>query len=153
MDSREMAQTLLQEFAQLFREGATRHMKDVSGGELGVLGYIHYTGGGVTPSDISREFHISTARVANILNALERKAYIERRSDQEDRRKVRIFATEKGQHRTEECIAAAVGEVRMMMEQLGERDAAEAVRLLRRIREIYEELWGDPMNTDQEVHK
>ena len=152
MDSREMAQTLLQEFAQLFREGATRHMKDVSGGELGVLGYIHYRGGGVTPSDISREFHISTARVANVLNALERKEYIERRSDREDRRKVRIFATEKGQHRTEGCIAAAVDQAQMMMEQLGEQDAAEVVRLMQRIREIYEKLWGDPTETDQEVH-
>ena len=152
MDSKEMAQTLLSEFAQLFREGATRHMKDVSGGELGVLGYIHYTGGGLTPSDISREFRISSARVANVLNALERKEYIERRSDREDRRKVRIFATEKGQHRTEGCIAAAVDQAQMMMEQLGEQDAAEVVRLMQRVREIYEKLWGDPTETDQEVH-
>ena len=152
MESREMAKTLLAEFVQLFREGATRHMKGVSGGELGVLGYIHYRGGGVTPSDISREFHISTARVANVLNALERKSYIERRSDQEDRRKVRIFATQKGQRRTEDCITAAVDQAQMMMEQLGEQDAAEVVRLMQRIREIYEKLWGDPTETDQEVH-
>ena len=152
MDSKEMAQTLLSEFAQLFREGATRHMKDVSGGELGVLGYIHYTGGGLTPSDISREFRISSARVANVLNALERKEYIERRSDREDRRKVRIFATEKGQLRTEDCITAAVEEVRMVMEQLGEEDAADALRLMRRVREVYEKLWGEPTRTDQEVH-
>lgn len=140
MESREMAKTLLAEFVQLFREGATRHMKGVSGGELGVLGYIHYRGGGVTPSDISREFHISTARVANVLNALERKSYIERRSDQEDRRKVRIFATQKGQRRTEDCITDAVDQVQMLMEQLGETDAAESVRLMRRIRQVYEEM-------------
>ena len=152
MESREMAQTLLREFAQLFREGATRHMRDVYGGELGVLGYIHYRGDGVTPSDISREFHISTARVANVLNALERKEYIERRSDQEDRRKVRIFIMERGRRRTEECIAAAVNEVQTLLERLGEEDAEDALRLMRRIREIYEKLWSYAAETEQEVH-
>ena len=139
MESREMAQTLLREFAQLFREGATRHMRDVSGGELGVLGYIHYRGDGVTPSDISREFHISTARVANVLNALERKEYIERRSDQEDRRKVFVRVTEAGLAQIAGQYETVRGYFDRLLTGLGAEDSRALSRLVGRCAEVMKE--------------
>ena len=152
MDAIGLANSLLQDFAELAREGAGHSLRDVSAGEMGILGYIHYTGGGVTPTDISREFRISTARVANVLKALERKRYIERRNDPADRRKSRIFATQEGRTITERCIADAVRHTQTVLELLGEKDAEETVRLLRRIREIHEEHWGKAPE-DKEVHQ
>ena len=151
MDARALANSLLQDFAALARDGAGHSLRDVSAGEMGVLGYIHYAGGGVTPSDISREFRISTARVANILKALERKGYIERRNDMTDRRKSRVFATEEGRIITKKCIDDAVNHTQTVLELLGEKDAEETVRLLRRIRVVHDERWGKtPEN--KEVH-
>ena len=151
MDARALANSLLQDFAALVREGAGHSLRDVSAGEMGVLGYIHYTGGGVTPTDISRQFRISTARVANVLKALERKRYIERRNDPADRRKSRVFVTAEGRAITEKCIDDAVSHTQTVLELLGEKDAEETVRLLRRIRTVHDEQWGKAPE-DKEVH-
>lgn len=135
MNGEEMAWELLGNLCQLFR-CPVQHIQKVSKGEMGVLGYLTLRGGSATPSEISREFGVSTARVTNVFNGLERKGYIVRTPSPNDRRMVLGTITEKGRERSGQCLQRAIGNIAVVLEDLGEEDAQACLRLSGRILQI-----------------
>lgn len=83
----------------------------------------------VTPTELARYFSLSTARVAAILNHLEKKGYIRRIHDTEDRRKVYVSPTEEGIGVAGEKMEELHSKARSLLEALGPEDAREYVRL------------------------
>ena len=62
-------------------------MQKLSQGEMAMLGFLTYEKSETNPKELSERFNLSTARVANTLNSLERKEYITRVHDSFDRKK------------------------------------------------------------------
>ena len=85
--------------------------------------------------DIEREFSITRSTVTNILQLMEKKGYIERRSVPRDARLKQLILTEQGVqfhektllsfHQTEECVNAL----------LSPEEQAELLRLLNKLRD------------------
>ena len=85
--------------------------------------------------DIEREFSITRSTVTNILQLMEKKGYIERRSVPRDARLKQLILTEQGVqfhektllsfHQTEECVNAL----------LSTEEQAELLRLLNKLRD------------------
>ena len=75
--------------------------------EICILSYLKAHNGEAHPKELSREFIVSTPRMAVILNQLEEKGYIIRVSDSEDNRQTIV----------------------KIQKEIGERDAREFVRL------------------------
>ena len=85
--------------------------------------------------DIEREFSITRSTVTNILQLMEKKGYIERRSVPRDARLKQLILTEQGVqfhektllsfHQTEECVNAL----------LSAEEQAELLRLLNKLRD------------------
>ena len=67
-------------------------------GEMKVLSYIHYTAGGgeIATGDIVSAFDMTGGRVAGILRSLEKKGFISRRTDENDRRRIMVSPTPAG---------------------------------------------------------
>lgn len=67
-------------------------------GEMKVLSYIHYTagGGGIATGDIVSALDMTGGRVAGILRSLEKKGFISRRTDENDRRRIMVSPTPAG---------------------------------------------------------
>lgn len=67
-------------------------------GEMKVLSYIHYAshGGEITAGDIVSGLDMTGGRIAGILRSLEKKGYILRRTDENDRRRIMISPTPSG---------------------------------------------------------
>lgn len=67
-------------------------------GEMKVLSYIHYTAGGgeIATGDIVSALDMTGGRVAGILRSLEKKGFISRRTDQNDRRRIMVSPTPAG---------------------------------------------------------
>ena len=61
-------------------------------GEMKVLSYIHYTAGGgeIATGDIVSALDMTGGRVAGILRSLEKKGFISRRTDENDRRRIKV---------------------------------------------------------------
>ena len=78
----------------------------------------------------------SSARIANILRALEAKGWIEREHSKTDRRRVHVIVTDKGFQDLEIKRREFEERTAAFLEQLGETDTQEMVRLLRRANEI-----------------
>lgn len=125
--------------ARILNRGPMKELHALNGGELCVLNYLSSAEGAVTPTALSEEFRISTARVANVLNGLERKGCIQRERCLSDRRRVYIHITEAGRAVARQERENALDGLRNMMAYLGEEDAVAYVRIMKKLVSIVRE--------------
>ncbi|MCL2493213.1 MAG: MarR family transcriptional regulator [Clostridiales bacterium] len=119
---------LHQEKQGLFTEGLR--------GETVALIYLEKMGGGVSPCEISDKMAVSSARVAVILNGLEKKGFITRRIDSDDRRQIIVDLTEDGLEQARKNFQNAKDVYVDMLQFLGEQDAEAFVRIMGRLIEF-----------------
>lgn len=129
--------------AELFSALSKKHRRppheDVSAalrGEMAVLRLLSEEGCSLTAGDISRLLHMTTSRIAAVLNALEKKGLVLRSRDEADKRCVMVTLTEKGSALCAERRKRAIGDVANMLFKLGEEDAESFVRIMKRIQTI-----------------
>ena len=136
MDYDELAIELIRNMHSARRSGFGKHFSEGLRGEMFVLFYIMKTGGKSVPGQISSSVGVSTARIAMALNSLEEKGLITREIDIEDRRKINVELTQKGQEYVEEEQKRQVENVKGVLMSLGEKDAKELVRIIGRLSEV-----------------
>src|SRR5215472_13152528 len=78
----------------------------ISPAGLGVLRVL-LAGDGLKSSDVAARGWSSPGTLTSVVNTLVREGYVERRSDAEDRRVVRLFVTDKGRQVCEDYISVA----------------------------------------------
>ena len=152
-DIQELSRALLEEFGGLGRR-MSPHMKYAARGERGVMRALSCPGGPFTPTELSERTHLSSARVANVLRALEEKGFVTRAHSTEDRRRVTVSLTPAGQEEIERGKAEFEAQASAFLAQLGEKDTREALRILRRTNQIIDENRANgtaviPGSTDQ----
>ena len=131
MNYKSLAQELLE--SMTFRKLPTERSGHVSSGERGILSYLCFTNDGAFAGEISREVGISTGRTAIALKNLEKKGLIQRSASETDRRCVVVRITEAGSQAAEAFRLRVLDSVEDVLRALGERDAPEYVRLVKRI--------------------
>ena len=113
-----------------------RSLSCMTKGELFVLNYLYSHQKVAYPKELSKSMLVSTARIAAILNHLQKNGYIERTTDPRDNRQIIVTLTKAGEQmvkgRRAETLQVAVDFLR----QLGPEDAAEYIRLQRKIMSI-----------------
>ncbi len=109
-------------------------------GEEGVLLCIYSSERRVLGGEIAKELALSPGRTTNIINTLEKRGYVARENDEEDKRKVYISLTEEGERHITGRYQDAVKSYSILFERLGEQDAKEYFRILKRIHEIVGEM-------------
>lgn len=83
-----------------------------------------------TPTEILRRTVVTSGGLTKILYRLEEKGWIERVADPQDRRSNRARLTPAGRKLQERAMAALLGELRWMEEDLSAGESAQLVRLL-----------------------
>ena len=116
------------------------NISEVSRGELPVLLYLVEEKDGACAGDISEHFGVNTSRVASILNSLCKKGYVVRTPHPTDKRKIQVFVTEKGRSFATERRDEAVRHLSELLRLLGEKDALEHVRIMKRVAELSEQV-------------
>lgn len=135
MDYTELAYEFMEIMYQLKKRGSQKKISDSMHGETLLLFYISHHEGNVIPSEISNEVGISTARVAATLNSLESKGLITRRIDLNDRRRILVEMTPEGRLQVEKQFLMIINSTTNLLKYLGEDDAKEYVRIMRRLSE------------------
>ena len=114
-----------------------------SQGEMRLLGCLNAGADGRTAGELSTLLDLSTARIAAILNNLERKGAITRVRDTADRRRVVVRLTDQGRHEVQTSLDEAVACLSEVYRRMGEADTRELLRLSDRAgaiaQQIYEE--------------
>ena len=113
---------------------------DLSRGELLLLWYIRNGDNMALPGELSRAMHVSTARIARLLNTLETRGYIRRSKDPADHRRIIVALTPLGQAHVEAVYSRIQGRISAIVEAMGEKDTEEFLRLAERMISISEEL-------------
>jgi DNA-binding MarR family transcriptional regulator len=88
-------------------------------------------------TELSSLLQITPAGVTHLINSLEERGYIERRSAPNDRRIVLIGLTDKGYEIAEAIIADIQEKLTGVVKYLGEEDSQTFVRLISRIIEFF----------------
>ncbi len=109
---------------------------DITQGERRILGYLTSERDGLTAGELSKKLNFSTPRVASVLKSLEKKEFIERVRDSKDKRVVVVHITEIGKSFVLEEHDKAMEMLEELLENLGEKDTKELIRILTRIAEI-----------------
>ena len=134
-DFLELSQALLEEFAALGHR-ISPHMRYAARGERGVMRMLECTGDPLTPTELAHRTHLTNARIANVLRALEDKGFITREHSAADRRRVTVHLTEAGRAEIQREKREFEAQARAFLEQLGYEDTTEALRLLKKTNSI-----------------
>ncbi len=137
MDYRKLAYEFLKIGYVMSRSQSQRKINEMAQGELYVLNFLFNKGETALPSEISDEMKVSTARMATILGSLEKRNYIERTIDKNDRRKVIVSITEEGSNFVQQNQKIILDRVENLFKELGEKDSLEYVRITKKISEIF----------------
>ena len=97
MDCEVLAEMLVDQTELLFRHGPHKLIGKNARGECFVLRCLARSKAPLLPSDLSEQSHASTARIAVVLNTLEKKGLISRAIDPTDRRRILVSLTNVGQ--------------------------------------------------------
>lgn len=90
--------------------------------------------------EVGARMHITSGAVTPLLDNLERKGYVERRSDARDRRRVLVDVTPAAQEVLDEMLPAVQQVARRLVDRLGTRGQQTLIDLLGEIREALAEL-------------
>ena len=123
MQLQRLTEELLLTVTSLNRSCIPQSVQEHLKGENFLLSYLDEHGG-------------SAPRTAAMLRALEEKGMLRRCADSYDRRRVVVHLTELGRQTAEQMHTTLCAHVQRVLEQLGEQDSRELIRLLGRITEI-----------------
>lgn len=114
-----------------------------SQGEMRLLGCLNAGADGRTAGKLSTLLDLSTARIAAMLNNLERKGAITRARDTADRRRVVVRLTEQGRNEVQTSFNEAVACLSEVYRRMGEADTRELLRLSDRAGEIAQQIYEE----------
>ena len=133
MDYNALAEELLE--INFFNKNITL-TKELNGGSRGedsALLLLSRTEQRLSSGELASKLKVTTGRMANILNSLEKKSYIERIKACEDKRQSLVSLTPDGLKYINAVYKNACEDNCRMLEYLGEDDSRESLRLIKRI--------------------
>ena len=133
IDYREMADEYLSLRIGLKHNPNYRMLIDFSHGELCVLNYLFTHEGTAYPKELSKDMHVSSARIAALLNQMVKKGWLIRSADTADNRKVLITLTESGRAEILQKRRRVLEITTHMLQSLGPEDAEACLRIQRKL--------------------
>lgn len=130
------ADEILQVMEALSRNTPLKQIGELSKGEIFLLGYLHSYSGTARSNVLSEALGTSTARIAAAVKSMERKGWVYREGDQEDLRKTIVHLTPEGEAHVLEYRRHVRNALKDLLEELGEQDTGEYLRIACRMNEI-----------------
>ena len=133
-----LAKEILETLSNMDKRSVLTKRKFLLKGEDLFLAVLEEIGGISTPSKLAEYTDFTPARLSAIIKSLEGKGFISRQPDELDKRCTIIEITEKGTEHSKKLRKDIVSNSLEIIEKLGEKDAVEFLRLIKRLFEILE---------------
>lgn len=137
MDYNKEADEFLSIMCQIKKPVHNPNLEKIAKGGYFMLGVLEKNGGNMKPSDLAKEAHISSARVAALLNLQEEKGNIIREPIPGDRRQTNIVLTSKGYELTRKIHEETKAEMVEYLSFLGEEKTKHMLEILQETKEYY----------------
>ena len=131
MDYTNLSEKLLRTAFRFYKTGSQKQLSRAVQGETFALQFTAQHNDAAAPGDIENEMSVRSAGTAAVLSCLENRGFISRQIDSADRRRTILRLTEAGEERPAEETDKMLDAASEMLEYLGEKDAAEYVRIMR----------------------
>ena len=135
MDKREQAIKLLNNFRenrpQIFLETFESSEKGINF----ILGYLEEAKHEVIAKDLAQALNVSTARIATLLNKMEKKDLIQKHNSKKDARKTEIILTKKVQHLTTQYKEVLIDITIKMIEEVGMEDLEKFIEISKKMKQ------------------
>lgn len=105
----------------------------ISRGEIFVLKILLFKDGTSTPTEISEAMKSTKGRISAILNSLEKKGFIGREIDKDNRRNIIVTLSDSGRDYVMKELLECYRIVAHVFEELGEKDSKKFVELTERV--------------------
>ena len=105
----------------------------ISRGEIFVLKILLFNNGTSTPTEISEAMKSTKGRISAILNSLEKKGFIGREIDKDNRRNIIVTLSDSGRDYVVKELRECYRIVAHIFEELGEEDSNKFVELIERM--------------------
>lgn len=133
--------TEIMNYLQNFYKEQKEEYKFIFKGEEAMLLYLNERSNDniISPSEISEDLNITSARVATSLNSLQSKELITREIDKVDRRKIVINLTDKGIKLANELKETHLNDLASILEKLGLEEANNLIQVSQKFMNILRE--------------
>lgn len=131
-----LAEQILNTFDSIDTEILLDRLKLSLKGENLLLMTLSDLGGSGTPGKIIERLDFTGARLSAIIKSLESKGLVERKKHDEDKRCTIVALTEEGREYYIRLRAEIVSNALTIIEQLGEQDVFEFLRIMKRLSQI-----------------
>lgn len=118
---RECADLLVETIASFHKRKKPKEYRQLAfgKGEIRLLCFLLDQGGKVTPGDLAEVLSVGSGRIANALKDLEKKGFVRRRRDEEDKRHFFIELTPKGEKKASAIKAYFESRVKVAVDAIG----------------------------------
>lgn len=136
MDKDILVKSMMEAFDNINNQAIFERMKVGFKGENLILAMLMNMGGKATPGELMQYTECTAARLTAIAKSLENKGFVKRIQNAQDKRSTIIEMTTDGINRFMSIQKEIIENIFNVIEKLGEKDAAEFVRLISRLSEI-----------------
>ncbi|MEE1320678.1 MAG: MarR family transcriptional regulator [Acutalibacteraceae bacterium] len=133
MNSDILAAEMLKTFEDINIENILNRLKLSLKGENAIIMLLNDYGGMATPGKLSERTDFTAARLSAIIKSLESKGIVERRQNTEDKRSSYVALTADGYEIYMRLRAEIISNALTIIEQLGEEDVNEFLRIAKRL--------------------
>lgn len=136
MDRNLLTAEILRTFENMNSENILNKLNLSFKGESAILMLLNEHGGKSTPGKLLERIDFTAARLSAIIKSLESKGFVERIQNETDKRSTIVAMTEVGFQHFAKLREDIVRNASMVIEQLGEEDVCEFLRIIRRLVDI-----------------
>ncbi len=140
MDREALTRQILETFDHANVEKLMNNLKFSLKGENLLLAILFDLGGISTPSKLIENLDFTAARLSAITKSLEGKGFIKKMQNKNDRRSTIITITEEGSAYYDRLRQEILHNALNIIEQLGENDVREFLRILRKLMTIVDDI-------------
>lgn len=138
MSSREDAISLISQFKTCMPKDFWGEVNEAQRGIGFVLAYLNNTSGEVIAGDLARSLGVSTARIAALLNKMEKGGMVKRSPSARDARSTVVSITPAGKAIAREMQEKVIAKVELLLERVGKEDLEELLRISKKIKAAFE---------------
>ena len=131
-----LAEQILNTFDRIDTEILLDRLKLSLKGENLILMTLGNLGGSGTPGRIIERLDFTGARLSAIIKSLEGKGFVERKKHSSDKRSTVVALTEEGREHYIKLRAEIISNALTIIEQLGEEDVREFLRIISKLADI-----------------
>lgn len=136
MSSEKLTQHIFETFDSINVELLFEKLKFSLKGENMLLAILNNLGGECSVSKITKNFDFTPARLSAVIKSLESKGFVERVHNDIDRRMTSVVLTAEGAMHYLMYRQEAISNALVVIEQLGEEDVCELLRIIRKLSDI-----------------